>query len=144
MHRGGRFGFVLLASVCISTRALAVGFALEQQSVSNMGYAFAGGAASAEDASTIFWNPAGLPACGRNCGDHERGGGQLYRPQALCAPLLKNEAQGRLPALRSSTIALAHGNGPPLGAFELGKDQLEDAILHRGARLRVVDLRRKL
>ncbi len=60
MHRGGRLGFVLLASVCISTRALAVGFALEQQSVSNMGYAFAGGAASAEDASTIFWNPAGM------------------------------------------------------------------------------------
>lgn len=38
----------------------AAGFALEHQSVSNLGYAFAGGAASAEDASTIYWNPAGL------------------------------------------------------------------------------------
>ncbi|MGB5080243.1 MAG: outer membrane protein transport protein, partial [Burkholderiales bacterium] len=38
----------------------AVGFALEEQSVSNLGYAFAGGAANAEDASTIFWNPAGM------------------------------------------------------------------------------------
>src|SRR3982750_3122818 len=49
-----------IASVCLSTNAAAVGFALEQQSVTNMGYAFAGGAASAEDASTIFWNPAGM------------------------------------------------------------------------------------
>ncbi len=53
----------LIASCAIawfSTNAAAVGFALEHQSVSNLGYAFAGGAASAEDASTIFWNPAGM------------------------------------------------------------------------------------
>ena len=50
----------LLASVWFAPKALAVGFALEQQSVSNLGYAFAGGAASAEDASTIYWNPAGM------------------------------------------------------------------------------------
>lgn len=53
----------LVASFAIaflSTNAAAVGFALEHQSVSNLGYAFAGGAASAEDASTIFWNPAGM------------------------------------------------------------------------------------
>ena len=50
----------LCALACFSTSAAAVGFALEHQSVSNMGYAFAGGAASAEDASTIFWNPAGM------------------------------------------------------------------------------------
>lgn len=43
-----------------SIDARAVGFALEHQSVSNLGYAFAGGAASAEDASTIYWNPAGM------------------------------------------------------------------------------------
>ena len=54
---------VPIASVAIlglSGNAAAVGFALEQQSVSNLGYAFAGGAANAEDASTIFWNPAGM------------------------------------------------------------------------------------
>lgn len=43
-----------------SIDAVAVGFALEHQSVSNLGYAFAGGAANAEDASTIYWNPAGM------------------------------------------------------------------------------------
>jgi len=56
-------GLVLIAwsmIVCFSTDAAAVGFALEHQSVSNLGYAFAGGAANAEDASTIYWNPAGM------------------------------------------------------------------------------------
>ncbi|OGW37213.1 MAG: hypothetical protein A2Y97_11600 [Nitrospirae bacterium RBG_13_39_12] len=36
------------------------GFALIEQSVSGLGNAFAGGAANAEDATTIFYNPAGL------------------------------------------------------------------------------------
>jgi long-chain fatty acid transport protein len=35
-------------------------FALNEQSVSSLGSAYAGGAAQAEDASTIFFNPAGL------------------------------------------------------------------------------------
>lgn len=53
--------FIALAAIsAVPVTAEAVGFALEQQSVSNLGYAFAGGAANAEDASTIFWNPAGL------------------------------------------------------------------------------------
>ena len=50
----------VLPILCFSANVAAVGFALEHQSVSNLGYAFAGGAASAEDASTIFWNPAGM------------------------------------------------------------------------------------
>jgi len=40
--------------------ASAAGFALIEQSASGMGNAFAGAAATAEDASTIFFNPAGL------------------------------------------------------------------------------------
>ena len=40
--------------------ASASGFALIEQSASGMGNAFAGGAAVAEDASTIFFNPAGM------------------------------------------------------------------------------------
>lgn len=38
----------------------AAGFALIEQSVSGLGNAYAGGSASAEDATTIFFNPAGL------------------------------------------------------------------------------------
>jgi long-chain fatty acid transport protein len=40
--------------------ASAAGFALIEQSASGMGNAFAGAAATAEDASTIFYNPAGM------------------------------------------------------------------------------------
>ncbi len=40
--------------------AQAAGFALIEQSASGMGNAFAGAAATAEDASTIFFNPAGM------------------------------------------------------------------------------------
>ena len=43
-----------------STLASAAGFALIEQSASGMGNAFAGAAATAEDASTIYYNPAGL------------------------------------------------------------------------------------
>lgn len=43
-----------------SAQVQASGFALIEQNGSGLGNAFAGGAASAEDASTIFYNPAGM------------------------------------------------------------------------------------
>jgi long-chain fatty acid transport protein len=43
-----------------SSSAFASGFALLEQSASRLGSAFAGTAAAADDASTIFYNPAGL------------------------------------------------------------------------------------
>lgn len=49
-----------VALLVISGSAAASGFALIEQSGSGLGNAFAGGAASAEDASTIFYNPAGM------------------------------------------------------------------------------------
>lgn len=45
---------------CASSAALASGFALLEQSASRLGTAFSGTAAAADDASTIFYNPAGL------------------------------------------------------------------------------------
>lgn len=50
-------GSILLA---ISTGAGAAGFGIIENSASGMGNAFAGGAAVAEDASTIYFNPAGM------------------------------------------------------------------------------------
>jgi long-chain fatty acid transport protein len=49
-------------SIAAGHAGLAYGsaFALQEQSGSGLGNAFAGGAASAEDASTIFTNPAGM------------------------------------------------------------------------------------
>ena len=46
--------------VAFSIPSHAAGFALIEQSGSGMGNAFAGAAAVAEDASTIFFNPAGM------------------------------------------------------------------------------------
>jgi long-chain fatty acid transport protein len=45
---------------CCPASARAGSFGLNEQSVSSLGSAYAGGAAQAEDASTIFFNPAGL------------------------------------------------------------------------------------
>jgi len=54
-------------------------FGLNEQSVSSLGSAYAGGAAQAEDASTIFFNPAGLALL-----DHGelQIGGQFISPNA--------------------------------------------------------------
>ena len=54
--KGLAFGVALIASTSVQ----AAGFALIEQSASGMGSAFAGAAAIAEDASTIFFNPAGM------------------------------------------------------------------------------------
>ncbi len=56
--------FVLAAALVVllmnAGKVSAAGFQLIEQSVSGLGNAFAGGAASAEDATTIFYNPAGM------------------------------------------------------------------------------------
>ena len=51
---------VTVALLAMSGSATASGFALIEQSASGLGNAFAGGAAGAEDASTVFFNPAGM------------------------------------------------------------------------------------
>lgn len=48
------------AMLVMAGSAAASGFALIEQSGSGLGNAYAGGAAGAEDASTIFYNPAGM------------------------------------------------------------------------------------
>ncbi|MDH2242686.1 outer membrane protein transport protein [Pseudomonas sp. GD03909] len=44
----------------LSTQAMAAGFALNEQSISGMGTSFAGRSSSADDATTLFGNPAGM------------------------------------------------------------------------------------
>ena len=51
---------VVLASTTFCSLTYASGFAIQEQSVTGLGRAFAGSAAVADDASTIFFNPAGL------------------------------------------------------------------------------------
>lgn len=51
-----------LGSLCFlgSTQAQAAGFYIQEQSVKGLGTAFAGSVTSIEDASTIYFNPAGM------------------------------------------------------------------------------------
>ncbi len=51
---------VLILLGSLPQTVTAAGFAIKEQSITSLGRAFAGSAAVAEDASTIFFNPAGL------------------------------------------------------------------------------------
>lgn len=57
----------------------AAGFAILEQSASMAGSAYAGGAAEVADASTVFFNPAGMT---RLCGDQAVVGAQVIAPRA--------------------------------------------------------------
>ena len=49
-----------IAITATSSHGFASGFALNEQSISGMGTSFAGRSSSADDASTVFGNPAGM------------------------------------------------------------------------------------
>jgi long-chain fatty acid transport protein len=51
---------LFLALAAVASPGFAGGFAINEQSVSSMGTAFAGRSSSADDASTVFGNPAGM------------------------------------------------------------------------------------
>src|SRR5262249_23987457 len=53
-------GLIGVVALGVPLVAEAGSFALNEQSVSGLGSAYAGGAAQAEDASTLFFNPAGI------------------------------------------------------------------------------------
>jgi long-chain fatty acid transport protein len=59
LNHVGKLSFLSLA-VSLSLEVSAAGFAIQEQSITGLGRAFAGSAAVADDASTIFFNPAGL------------------------------------------------------------------------------------
>jgi long-chain fatty acid transport protein len=61
-RRNGRHAALALAGAMLglSGEAAAAGFALIEQNASGLGNAYAGAAAVGDDASTIFFNPAGL------------------------------------------------------------------------------------
>lgn len=98
---------VVLVTVFIlfiaSGSALGAGFALIEQGVSGLGNAYAGGAASAEDATTVFFNPAGLT---RLDGQQFIAGAHIIMPSA------KFNNEGSTHILQGVTKApLLGGNG---------------------------------
>lgn len=69
----------VLAAFTFPLHSYAGSFQLSEQSVSGLGTAFAGGAAQAEDASTLFFNPAGIALLEK--GEFQFGG-NLLMPSA--------------------------------------------------------------
>lgn len=51
---------------CLASQVFASGFAIQEQNVTNLGLAYSGTAALAEDASTGYYNPAGLVRLGES------------------------------------------------------------------------------
>jgi long-chain fatty acid transport protein len=95
--------FILCISFVSAGSAFGAGYALIEQSVSGLGNAYAGGAASAEDASTIFYNPAGMT---RLDGKQVIAGGHIIMPS------LKFHNEGSTHVLQANTgIPLQGDNG---------------------------------
>lgn len=92
------------ALLLMSGNAMASGFALIEQSGSGLGNAYAGGAASAEDASTIFFNPAGMSRLK---------GRQLVVGGSIISPSIKFSDAGSSPA---ALQANNNGNGGDAGS----------------------------
>jgi long-chain fatty acid transport protein len=93
--------------------AQAGSFALNEQSVSGLGTAYAGGAAEAADASTIFFNPAGIALLKQG---ELQIGGQFIIPQAR----FTNEgSRYTLPGTPFNNLPLSGGNGGDGGVTHL-------------------------
>lgn len=77
-----RNSLAAVGSVCLSLlvapHAHAAGFAIQEQGASGLGNAYAGATAVAEDATTIWWNPAGMARLG--AGKHFSIGGAYIAP----------------------------------------------------------------
>src|SRR2546430_17353368 len=79
MKRNALAGAVVSAlGLLAGSEARAAAFALYEQGVSGLGNAYAGAAAVAEDATTVWWNPAGMSRLG--AGKHFVIGGLFIFP----------------------------------------------------------------
>ncbi len=94
------------ALVTAAPDALASGFALVEQGASGLGNAYAGVAAVAEDASTVWWNPAGMARLPH--GKHVLLGANLIMPST------KFSNGSSVPAAASNPART--GNGGDAGA----------------------------
>src|SRR5437868_10737694 len=93
-----------VASACLMFGALdarAAGFALHEQGISGLGNAYAGAVAVAEDATTVWWNPAGMSRLAP--GKHFALGG------AYIVPKTEFENRGSVPAALSNPALTGSG-----------------------------------
>lgn len=108
--RGGVIA-VCLVAITVSPSRLAKGgaFAIHDQSVSGLGTAYAGGAAQAEDASTIFFNPAGIALL--NEGEFQLGGDYILSQ----INFTNQGSRYNLPNTAANGERLSGGNGGDAG-----------------------------
>jgi long-chain fatty acid transport protein len=104
------FGVVVLG---LPLLAEAGSFSLNEQSVSGLGIAYAGGAAQAEDASTLFFNPAGIVLLEQ---------GELQLGAHLLAPSATFTNEGsryNLPGTPFNGLPLSGGNDGDAGVMHV-------------------------
>ncbi|MDZ4262905.1 MAG: outer membrane protein transport protein [Pseudomonadota bacterium] len=95
------------ALLLVSGSVWASGFALIEQSGSGLGNAFAGGAAGAEDAATIFFNPAGMARLNDK---------QVVVAGSIIKPTIHFTDSG---ASTAATLQTAGGDGGDAGSWAL-------------------------
>jgi long-chain fatty acid transport protein len=105
--RSAVFIFWVLILLFSAGSAFGSGFALIEQSASGIGNAFAGGAASAEDASTIFFNPAGMTRLE---------GGQIIAGSHFIIPSIRFHNEG---STSVTGVPLSGGNGDNAGVAKV-------------------------
>src|SRR5256885_1159241 len=110
MNRNALAGAVVSAlGLLAGSEAHAAAFALYEQGVSGLGNAYAGAAAVAEDATTVWWNPAGMSRLAP--GKHFALGG------AFIAPTTEFNNRASVPAVLSNPAL--NGTGGDAGENKL-------------------------
>jgi long-chain fatty acid transport protein len=99
----------LAVSLSFAQHAQGAGFALQEQGVSGLGNSYAGAAAAAEDASTVWWNPAGMARLPR--GSHFLAAGHFINPST------KFTDNGSVPAAASNPARVGNGGDAGQEAF---------------------------
>ena len=96
-------------SFAVVDQAYASAFALAEQGASGLGNAYAGAAAVAEDASTVWWNPAGMARLPR--------GKHLLFAGHVIVPSTKFTNNGSTPAGASNPALVGNGGDAGSTAF---------------------------
>ena len=104
---------LLLTAFAVPLTVYAGSFVLNEQSVTGLGVAFASGAAAAEDASTLFFNPAGIVLL-------DRGEMQLGANAVITSAEFRNEGtRYNLPGTPFNGLLIAGNNGGDAGGAHI-------------------------
>ncbi len=115
MKRNAIAGAVVSAlGLLAGSEVHAAAFALYEQGVSGLGNAYAGAAAVAEDATTVWWNPAGMARLG--AGKHFAIGGVLISPSTKFS--------------NGSSIPAAFNTAPAGTGGDAGKDAIVPSMFY--------------